>query len=328
MSNGMPGSTLQQKVSLTLVVVMAALAVLSYVTLDAVVAPAFDQLELDEARTNLIRVDRAIQNDLDYLTVTASDWGQWDDAFDYVRGENPTFESGNLARSTLANLGLNLLAFYDADDRLLWGQVEYEGEQAGVDALESLAPGTGTFEFLSGHTDPTGHISGFVRTGLGPMLMSSWPVVRSNYSGSIQGTLIMGQFLNDDRVASLRDRTEVALNWTPVNSIDDVHPALEIPLNRPGEVSVHQETNARTIISSGVVEDLFGVPIVVIEINTPRSISALGTSTVNVALVFLGLAALVVAAVTWLLLRKFIVFPLVGLSDHIVAIRKSGDLTN
>ena len=324
----MPGSTLQQKVSLTLVAVMAALAVLSYVTLHAVVAPAFDQLELDEARTNLVRADRAIQNDLDNLTAIAGDWGQWDDAFSYVRGEYPAFQTGNLDRPTLTNLGLNLLAFYDADDRLLWGQVEFEGEATDIEALESLDPGTGTFDFLSNHSDPAGHISGLVGTALGPMLMSSWPVVRSNATGPIAGTLVMGQFFDDARMARLRERTEVALEWTPIMSIEEVPPSLEHPLNRPGEVSVHQEATSRAIVSTGVLEDLFGVPILILQVNSQRSISALGTSTVNVALVFLGLAAVVVAMVTWLLLRKIIVFPLAGLSKHIVAIRESGDLSN
>ena len=323
----MPGSTLQQKVSLTLVAVMAALAVLSYVTLHAVVAPAFDQLELDEARTNLIRADRAIQSDLDNLTAIAGDWGQWDDAYNYVRGEYPAFQTGNLDRPTLTNLGLNLLAFYDADDQLLWGQVALDGQAAEIGELESLDAGTGTFELLSGHSDPAGHISGLVGTALGPMLMSSWPVVRSNATGPIAGTLIMGQFFDDARMARLRERTEVALQWTPVTSIEDIHPSLEHPLNRPGEVSVHQEATSRAIVSTGVLEDLFSVPILILRVDSQRSISALGTSTVNVALVFLGLAAVVVAAVTWLLLRKIIVFPLAGLSKHIVAIRESGDLT-
>ncbi|MDH3441206.1 MAG: HAMP domain-containing histidine kinase, partial [Gammaproteobacteria bacterium] len=39
-------------------------------------------------------------------------------------------------------------------------------------------------------------------------------------------------------------------------------------------------------------------------------------------------AAVVVAVVTWLLLRRIIVRPLTGLADHIVNIRKSGDLTS
>ena len=68
MSNKVAAQSLQEKVSLTLIVVMGAMALLSYVTLQGVVAPAFDQLELDEARTNLVRAERAIQNDIQNLS--------------------------------------------------------------------------------------------------------------------------------------------------------------------------------------------------------------------------------------------------------------------
>ena len=48
----------------------------------------------------------------------------------------------------------------------------------------------------------------------------------------------------------------------------------------------------------------------------------------NGALLFLGLAAVIVALVTWWLLRRIIVSPLAGLANHITSIRKSGDLTH
>ena len=45
-------------------------------------------------------------------------------------------------------------------------------------------------------------------------------------------------------------------------------------------------------------------------------------------MLFLALSAVIVAIVTWLLLRRIIVSPLAGLADHIARIRKSGDLRN
>ena len=68
--------------TITLLVVVTILALLSFVTLQKIVAPAFDKLELDDARTDLIRAQRAIQNDLDNLSAIAGDWGLWDDAYD------------------------------------------------------------------------------------------------------------------------------------------------------------------------------------------------------------------------------------------------------
>jgi predicted DNA-binding transcriptional regulator YafY len=65
---------LQKKVSATLLAVMAVLAVLSYAILEAVVAPAFDNLEQQSARTNLVRAERALGAELASLSRLAIDW--------------------------------------------------------------------------------------------------------------------------------------------------------------------------------------------------------------------------------------------------------------
>jgi len=328
MSKEAAARSLQEKVSLTLFVVMGALALLSYVTLQSVVAPAFDRLELDEAHTNLIRADRAIRNDIANLNAITGDWGLWDDAYDYVRGEYPAFEDSNLDRPTLTNLGLSLLAIYDERGDLIWGQLEFEQQEGDIGMLGVLNRKNETSSFLINHTDPTGQVYGLLRTNLGPMMLSSWPVVRSDGSGPIAGTMIMGQFLNDARAASLRDRTEVQLDWTVIDSTDEVSETMTVPLDGSGGGSILHETSRTTVESTGVLTDLFGTPLLVLEVSTPRKISALGNSTVDGALLILALAAIVVALVTWWLLRQIIVSPLVGLADHITSIRKSGDLTH
>jgi sensor domain CHASE-containing protein len=328
MSNGLTLKSLQEKVSLTLFVVIGALAVVSYVTLHEIVAPTFDRLEYEEARTNLVRAERAIQNDLDNLNAITGDWGLWDDAYDYVRGEYPAFEDSNLDRPTLTNLGLNLLAVYDAHGDLVWGQLQIDEQPDDVDRLGVLTGDTHTAEFLISHTDPAGQLSGLLRTDVGPMLFSSWPVVKSDGSGPIAGTMIMGQFLNDERIAAIRDRTEVQLTITPIDPVREVFEGLEVPLNISSSGSMLHTMTTNNVISTAMLADLFGEPLVLLDVQTPRNISALGNSTVDGALLFLALSAVIVAIVTWLLLRRIIVTPLARMADHIVAMRKSGDLSS
>jgi signal transduction histidine kinase len=62
-------------------------------------------------------------------------------------------------------------------------------------------------------------------------------------------------------------------------------------------------------------------------VSTPRNLSTLRGQTVNAALLFLSLAGVVVAVVTWMLLRNTIVLPLEGLARHIARIRESGNLS-
>ena len=327
MSNGVTKRSLQEKVSITLFAVMGALSVLSFIVLKEVVAPAFDELELVEAEANLNRAEKAIANDLDNLIAITGDWGPWDDAYDYVTGEYPAFEDSNLDRPTLANLDLALLAIYDTDANLIWGEAVRGDSAVELDELRILEPGTQTADLLISHTDRDGHTDGLLSTGLGPMLISSWPIIRSDASGPIAGAMIMGQLLDDARLARLRERTEVMLDWHAIDNDADVPAALQLPLNGNSAGSMLHESTESEIVSSGVLVDLFNAPIILLDATTPRQISALGQSTVNGALLFLSLAGLIVAVVAWLLLRSVIVLPLEGLAKHITGIRKSGDLS-
>jgi signal transduction histidine kinase len=87
------------------------------------------------------------------------------------------------------------------------------------------------------------------------------------------------------------------------------------------------EANDTDVLSTGLLIDLFNAPLMILEVRTPREISALGKSTVNGALLFLAVAGATVAIVTGLLLRHIVVLPLEGLAKHITDIRESGDLS-
>ncbi len=327
MSNGVSQWSLQDRVSIALLAVMGALALLSFIVLKEIVAPAFDALELNEAQTNLNRAGKAIANDLENLSAITGDWGPWDDAYAYVNGEYPGFEDSNLNRPTLANLGLALLAVYDVDAKLVWGEVD-DGESASdLSVLGILDPGTKSADYLITHSDPAGHTDGLINTGLGPMLISSWPITRSDGTGPIAGTMIMGQLLDDDRLARLRERTEVMLDWRVIDSSSDTPATSQVPLNVADNGSVRHVSTQDAIVSSGILIDLFNVPLLSLDVRTPRQISALGQSTVNGALKFLALAGLMVAGVAGLFLRSVILQPLEGLARHITSMRKSGDLS-
>ena len=319
--------SIQEKVSITLFGVIGALALFIFIVLSEVVAPAFDELELKEAETNLKRAEKAIANDLENLSAITGDWGLWDDAYDYVTGEYPAFEDSNLARPTLTNLDLALLAYYDANGVLIWGQVDAGESSADLDVIDVLDPGTETAEFLLAHTELDGHIDGLLDTGIGPMLISSWPVIRSDSTGPIAGTVIMGQILGDNRLQRLRERTEVMLSWRAIDADPTTLSSLENPLNGVGKGTMHHESSAGEIVSSGLLVDLFNKPLLLLDVSTPRRISALGQSTVNGAMLFLTIAGVIVAIVAWMLLRTIIVLPLEALAKHITGIRKSGDLS-
>ncbi len=327
MLSGLASWSLQKKVSVTLLGVMTTLVLLTYVILNAIVSPAFDRLEIDDATRNLIRAERAIHSDLNMLDAIVLDWASWDDAYTYARGEYADFKKSNLDRPTLPNLNLNLLLIFDANGKELWGQVLQAGTKMSPDVLGVFDGDEKQVKQLIQHTSLNGSVLGLLRTNLGPMLFSSRPILTSLNEGPIAGTMIMAQFLDNSRMERLSERTEVTMSWTVVSpspSVDSL--TVHTPSVDWADSMLHTAT-IKTITSTGVLNDLYNEPLLVLAASTPRSVSALGSQTVNAALLFFLLAGIVVAVVTWLLLRTTIVLPLEGLAKHITRIRESGNLS-
>jgi len=256
--------------------------------------------------------------------VTA-DWAPWDDIYEYVNGRRPGFEKSNLNRPTLANLKLDMMAVYALDSELIWSQLIIEGEEFDVDELGIFGPEDATFDFLTRHSQASDLTIGIVSTELGPMLVSSQPILRSDYTGPIAGAVIMAQFLGDSRAALLRERTEVNFHWTPVAEFAR-QPEVNVTLLRAGDI--HVEAKSSVISSYTILTDIFDAPMLVLGAETPREISLLGGQTIQAAMMVMLLAGVLVTVVMWFLLRKTILKPIEVLAEHMGEIRRSGDLSH
>jgi sensor domain CHASE-containing protein len=309
---------------------MGSMALLSYLVLSTTVAPAFAELELAAAEKNLVRAERAIQNDLQNLSAVVGDWAPWDDAHAYARGDNPGFPKSNLNVTTMANLDIDLLLVYDDKGEVLWRHLLQKDLTDGTgdhDALEILRRDNPKSGKLIYHSQLESYVEGLVQTGLGPMMLSSRPIITSEKTGPIVGTMIMGRFIDAATREALRERTEVDLSWHLLTAASQIDSSLREEIVAAGTGSLTYAAGDREIQSFTLLSDLFGEPMLILQADTPRQISTLGSKTVNGALLLLLGAGVVVAVVTWLLLRGIIVLPLERLANHITGIRESGDLS-
>ncbi len=325
MSNGFAQLPLQRKVSITLLLTITAFALISYAILSGVITPAFENLELSAAKTDLVRAERAIGNDLENLEALTADWAPWDDMYEYVFDRFPAFEKSNLIPGTLTNLNLDLLAIYGPRSELKWGRLVVDDEQHDLDGLGVLGPDDAASSYLTQHGHSTDMTIGIVRTSLGPMLISSQPVLRSDDSGPVAGAVVLGQFMDRSRLERMRERTEVDIEWFYVDTTGRHAP--DIDTTAFGENPIKIDTSELTISSYTILSDIFGEPLLVLGADTRRDITGLGEQTVTAAMLFLLSAGVLAAIVMWFLLRKTILTPIESLMDHMNEIRKSGDLS-
>jgi|GEM_PF-1321444 len=104
-------------------VIAIALAALLFVTF-SIVMPAFSRLEEREVGKNWKRVQQTLDVRSTTLLTRAFDWGEWDDAHQFVLDKNLEFVEANFTDSVLEEMGLSSMSFLNNDGGLIFERVD------------------------------------------------------------------------------------------------------------------------------------------------------------------------------------------------------------
>ncbi len=319
--------TLQKKIVLVFVSLGAIFAIGTYPGLQAVVLPAFQDFELASAQQNLSRVQRALAAELRALEVYNREYSEWDDAYDYALGRRDEYKEENLDTSYWDGVDVDMMLYFTVDGQMLWGKI-VDPSHRGELSLEQELPQAITVDHpLLQHGNTFQPILGILRAQTAPMLVSSLPILTTERAGPPAGTLITGRYLDSELIAALADHASVELE---VFSRDESgnSPAITSEFETGGELetSIHSHYGNEDLRVHEVITDVFGRPSFLFEVNTPRSITAIGRSTINAAMIFLLAATAVFLLGSWLFMRNLIIAPVATLTKHMLRIRETGDL--
>ena len=315
---------LYKKISLIFAAMLAGITLGGYLVLSGTLIPAFDDLEARAASQDLARARNGLVGISEVLASTTIDWGQWDEAHLYMQGKNPGFAAANLEAASLTALDINLMVFFDSARNLRWGMyVDIESGDT-LPVNEALIDAD-LMQSLQEHDSNTSAIEGLVVSQLGPMLISSRPIVRSDTSGSIEGTIVVGRLLDERRIARLSRAAEVDVNLVPADFlVGNATPAGSDPMFGPVETSIVEERRT----AQQALYDLFANPVAVLGVSAPRDVYALGQRTArSVLLMFAGLGAATIIALAFLL-RHMVLQPVATLRNAMTSIESSKEMSS
>ena len=275
-------------VGLTVLVLMAVMITSTYF----VVTERFARLEAREVETQVRRVQNELKATLTNLEATAADWAPWDDTYEFIQGANPTYVQNNLVDSTFANLRLNFMLFFNKQ-----GQLVYAGfpkpdpdrikldKEALIDTVKSQSHPS-----LLLHLHEKSRISGILMVGPSPVMVSSLPIVTSNYKGPILGTLVLGRVLDADEIKRIGNVTQSNLAIRePASTALRLPAATVLPALEKSQGVFTTPLSVQVIAGYSLVRDLSGHPALILEITRDRDIYRYGLATwrQNAAAIFI-----------------------------------------
>ena len=313
--------SLREKMMLMIGVVFVAALVIAFVVSQTIVMKRFAELERDNTNQNTGRAVSAVSQDISSVATIVSDWAPWDDTYAFVQDGNGEYIASNLSDATISNLSLNVMLFINNDGELVYGKafdLENQTERPLSASLEGLASADTPFmQLLSDQSS----VSGILSLPEGPLLVAAQPILTSQKQGPVQGSLVMGRYLDAAEVQSLAEQTALSLS---LHQLDDE----EVPKELSDEAPViTRPLSDETVAGYGLLNDVYGNPATIMRADMPRDIYKQGQQTGYWLIVYLAAAFVMFALAAIILVNRVILSRLLGLSKNVDRVRDTGDLT-
>ena len=294
-----------------LALLFAVLIVLEIGVQRQVLMPSFAELEREDAETSMKRIGYALDMTLESLELTAADWGNWADVYQFVQAPNAAFVSANITPIAMKQLKVNAMLIVDLNGRIVLASAKNlnTGEPMDLDlAARKALPAD--FPWRK-NMEQGKSARGLLRTDRGVMMIAAAPVLDGSGGGKPLGMVVMGRLLTAEQVHMIGAQAQATL------AMLDRSPAAEEQVT---------ETEAATQVLKPFM-DIYGRPVMSLRVDVPRRITERGHGAVTYASLYLIGAAITVLILLVVALNRIVLQPLARVTRHAVAVGDGSDLT-
>jgi len=237
----------------------------------------FLELERVEVSSHLARVEALLTRERGYLESKCADWGQWDDALEFVAGRAPTFRASNLVATALTTNDLDAILYLRRDGQPLDQVIAPNYELAQLIPATLFGPGSRLMAVAA--TGQRG--STIAMVGALPVLIAAGPVTSSDGKGPVVGTVVTARVLDQQLIDRFSTQLLVPVtfeDWDAVANHED--PAVIGQLTYFGR-SIVINADSQRVAGYASVADPDGRPLLLTHITLPRTLYQAGRGTIR-----------------------------------------------
>jgi len=290
---------------------------------------SYAQIEQEQTATDVQRVMDQILHEQSVLAKSTRDWAVWNDSYYFMETRNDEFRIINIEPITsYESLRINGILYYDNSGDLVAGKWYNLQNKTGMPVPSDLLAFFANNQHLFRNTTLTGERTGLVLLSGGPVLVCLHPILPNDGTGPGNGMLVMARSLDQAEVAELENLTHRSIALTDLSAIE-VLPDSGLGISsRDGTLRiVTRPRDSGTIAGYTIIRDINNEPILLLEVDSPRSVYQQAMTIqvfLTVAFIVIGIIYVVL---TELLLRKYIINPLLGLDAFLKKIGRHRDLS-
>jgi PAS domain S-box-containing protein len=289
---------------------------------------SYQNLETSQVSETVRLVDTNVKNEISNLNSIVQDWGPWDEEYAFAEGNNKGFVKLNLVEETYKTLRLNFIVITDKNGNVLYAQ------GFNLETNEFTDPPPRLINELANKSSPlltvdkNKQYSGFLTSPEGSVILASYPILHSDYTGPQEGTVFMGRNLDSYEINKLALSTVPSLEIVPFQNSSVTPDEYAILNAAPGSSVLVVPRNDKIIEGSLLLKDIFGEDALLLRLQAPRDIFQHGKNTLLAFTLILGLVAMIIGIVVIFIIDRFVLSRLTKLSQEVDQIGTRGDISS
>jgi sensor domain CHASE-containing protein len=327
--NGAKTMKLRTKTMLIICITSCILSFALSVTLNFIVSKGYSDLEKQIVTTNVERVLNQFNQEYFNLQATAYDWGSWDDTYTFINDTNNDYIQMNLQYGIFNEIKTNFMLFYNNSGELVYSKA-FDFEQKND---KHFPPSLYVYidenkKIFMNHSDLNFSVSGIILYDEKetPLVVSICPIVHTNGEGPIHGTLMVGRYLDEAKINSIENITQLTINIHPLSSQPSIG-AQRASTYVQGKPVYIQPINSSYIAGYVTVDDIVGHPVFIIEAGSNRPVYNQGLGLIQNLIFSLVIIMIVFILLIVIILDRFVTSRLTSLTKSVNDIKSHRDLS-
>ena len=183
-----------------------------------ILLPSFAELEQQESRTAMQRVDNALDLRLEALEVSAKDWGDWSETYAFVQDHNDAFITANVTPASLTQINVSAILIVNlAGEFVLSKGFDLDSRQPLELDLLGLRRLPADFPWRENLREGR-PAHGLLQTNRGVLMIAAAPVLDGNEGGPARGMVILGRLLSAAEIQQIGAQAQAIVAAAPGRS--------------------------------------------------------------------------------------------------------------
>lgn len=314
--------TLRQRTFAITGVAILVLTVILLFTANRILLTGFDVLERQNVEEDVRRAQNVLQAELGNLDDFAQDWAFWDDTYDFVSDRDDQYVKRNWVQSTFLSERLNAVMLIDLEGNLIYQQGFDLTAKTMMPVPTELAAQVDKLRVK----DADGKVSGILMLQDGPMLVVARPILDSDKQMPVDGTVVVGRYLDKVKLSDLADTAQLTLSVEAFRSAQ-IPSDFETARDRftGGREPVIVPLTSETIAGYSLIRDIEQNPALILKVEIPRHIYQQGQQTLGYLIVALLAIGLAFGLIHMIILKKTVLDRVAKLSSSVLDIGRGGN---